>query len=514
MGNWRRRSRLADITGIALLLASLLVSCGVFDPGAVDGSSAPAPVSSAITPSANTGAALADAVTGEALVAQLRQLEQVTVAADGTRAAGSQGYQAAAAHIEEQLRATGFYEVQHQPFTIQRPHPGESRLIDAQGRVINQVPLSFSPGTPTEGISGRLVEPARGDGCQSGDWDATLIGQFALVERGGCSFEQINQIAASAGAAMVIVSNNRDAGLYGTLGSLRPEYVPITGVTRSEGERLRRRLTDGEVVLGFTFEQRIGSYQTYNLFAQTRGGDGQEVVMAGAHLDSVPDGPGSNDNGSGSVVLLETALQLARLGATPHHKVRFAWWSGEEWGLLGSTHWVNGLVADDPAAIDRLAAYINVDMIASPNYVIGVYDGDGATFSNEALPTGSADVKRLYTSYFDAIGQPWVDVEMGSSSDHAAFVPSGVPVGGLFTGAGDAKSTAEQALFGGQRNRDYDPNYHGPNDTLENLSTVALEINGKASAYVIGTLADDTSMLERGPRTPTRADGFGYASTV
>ena len=103
---------------------------------------------------------------------------------------------------------------------------------------------------------------------------------------------------------------------------------------------------------------------------------------------------------------------------------------------------------------------------------------------------------------------------MGGSSAHAAFLPCGVPVGGLFTGAGDAKSTAEQALFGGQRNREYDPNYHGPNDTLENLSTVALEINGKASAYVIGTLADDTSLLERGPRTPTRADSFGYASTV
>ena len=514
MSNWRRRGRAAGIVGSALLL----VACGVFDPGAAGRNSAPlSPASMATatsTPATSTGAALADAVTGEALVAQLRELEQITMAADGTRAAGSRGYAAAAAHIEEQLLATGFYEVQRQPFTIQRPHPGDSRLADANGRVINQVPLSFSPGTPTEGISGRLVEPARGDGCQGADWDPAVAGQFALVERGGCSFEQINRVAAAAGAATVIVTNNRDAGLYGTLNGMRPEYVPITGVTRSEGDRLRQQLADGEVALSFTFEQRIESFETFNLFAETRGGDGQEVVMAGAHLDSVPEGPGSNDNGSGSVVLLETALQLAQLGAVPHNKVRFAWWSGEEWGLLGSTHWVNGLVAADPAVIDRLAAYVNVDMIASPNYVIGVYDGDGATFPNEGLPTGSADLKRLYTSYFDAIGQAWVDIEMRSSSDHAAFMPSGVPVGGLFAGAGDAKSAAEEAIFGGQRNREYDPDYHGRNDTLANLSAVALEINGKASAHVIGTLADDTSMLERGPRTPTRADGFGYAGTV
>ena len=149
MSNWRRRGRAAGIVGSALLL----VACGVPDQSSAGRSSTALPPASMATatstPAPSTGAALADAVTGEALVAQLRELEQITMAADGTRAAGSRGYAAAAAHIEEQLLATGFYEVQRQPFTIQRPHPGDSRLADANGRVINQVPLSFSPGTPT-----------------------------------------------------------------------------------------------------------------------------------------------------------------------------------------------------------------------------------------------------------------------------------------------------------------------------------------------------------------------------
>lgn len=514
MGDRRWLVRATGAAGLALLL----IGCGVFDPGAATSptsSVVPSPTaadaSSSRSPVGN--GSLADAVSGEVLAERLRELERITMAADGSRAPGSRGYQAAAQYVEEQLAATGFYQVQRQDFTIQVPHPGQSELV-AEERTINQIPLSFSPGTPAAGISGRLVEPAHGDGCRASDWGESVAGEFALVMRGGCSFQQLNQAAATAEAAMVIVTNDREGGLYGTLNSMRPEYVPMTGVTRSEGDRLRARLADGEVQLRFWFEQRIESFETFNLIAETPGGDDQNVVMAGAHLDSVPDGPGINDNGSGSVVLLETAVQLAARPSPPRNKVRLVWWGGEEWGLLGSLHWVNSQVADQPETIERVSAYLNVDMIASPNYVIGVYDGDGSDFPSEALPLGSGDLEALYASYFDAIGQPWVPVEVDGSSDHAAFMPSGVPVGGLFTGAGDAKSEAEQALFGGEAGRQYDPNYHSADDTFANLNPVALEINGKASAHVIGTLADDTSMITSGPREPAQAEGFGYAGTV
>ncbi len=63
--------------------------------------------------------------------------------------------------------------------------------------------------------------------------------------------------------------------------------------------------------------------------------------MAGAHLDSVPEGPGINDNGSGSATLLETALQMAELGIEPRNTVRFAWWGAEEAGLIGSQYYVD-----------------------------------------------------------------------------------------------------------------------------------------------------------------------------
>ena len=509
----RDRQSLVRAAGAATA-ALLLLGCGAFDPGSANTptvSVAPSPTPTTGQP-VNTGS-LADAVSGEVLTERLRELERITMAADGNRSPGSQGFEAAAQYIEEELAATGFYDVRREGFTIQVPHPGRSELA-TDDRVVNQIPLSFSPGTPAEGISGRLVEPVDGDGCSASDWDESVAGQFALVTRGGCSFEQMNRVAAAAGASMVIVTNHQEGGLYGTLNGMRPEFVPMTGVTRSEGDRLRARLMAGELQLRFSFEQRIESWDTFNLVAETRGGDDQNLLMAGAHLDSVPDGPGMNDNGSGSVVLLETAVQLAARPDPPRNKVRLVWWGGEELGLLGSLHWVNTRVADDPQAIERLAAYVNVDMIASPNYVIGVYDGDGSDFPDEGLPAGSGDIEAIYTAWFDSIGQPWLPVEVGSSSDHAAFMPSGVPVGGLFTGAGDAKSADEQAIFGGQAGQEYDPNYHSAADTFDNVNQVALEVNGKASAHVIGTLADDTSMITDGPREPAWAQGFGYAGTV
>lgn len=546
---------------IALALVLTLASCSSVNPGSPGASTtASRPVSAAAPDhvtvaerAAASATALADAVTAEALSARLRELERLTLAADGNRGPGSTGYLAAASYVEDLLRTTGVYEVYRQPFTIQRPHPGQSRLVDGTGRVINQIPLSFSPGTPDAGIGGRLVAPTSGNGCRADDWGSEVRGQIGIVERGACPFTQLNQAAANAGALVLVVTNDREGGLYGTLDNTRPEYIPITGVTRSEGTLLRMQMDAGQVRLTFTFEQRIETFETFNVFAETRTGDPDNVVMAGAHLDSVPAGPGINDNGSGSMILLETALQLAsRLaasdgpagpgnsgpadpgsvnpggtnpgqanpaqansGQTP--KVRFAWWSGEEWGLLGSLHWVNSMVSDDPQTIQHLAAYVNVDMVASPNFIIGVYDGDGSTFTRPDVPAGSAGLKGLFTSYFDRIGQPWTDVEFDDSSDYASFIPSGVPVGGLFTGAGEGKSAREAQLFGGVAGRSFDENYHQPADTFANISQHALEINGKATAHVVGWLVVDTSPVATGDaaaRTPMRAEGFGWAGTL
>lgn len=509
----------------ALILAGAmaLASCSVLLPGDDRPGSGGARGEQTAASSTSSGAGfdslpgqqLADAVSAQALQETLREIEGLTMAAEGNRGPGSAGYLATAEWIEDQLADTGFYEIYRQDFTIQLDHPGRSKLVDGQGQVINQRPLRFSPGTPDAGVGGRLVEPANGNGCQVADWGEGVRGQVGLVERGGCLFEQLNASAAQAGAVLLVVVNTDSGGLYGTLDHARTGDIPMTGITAQAGRELRDRLDAAEVRLSFSFEQRIDEYQTFNLFAETLGGRADNVVMAGAHLDSVPDGPGINDNGSGSAVLLETALRLAD-GEQPTNKVRFAWWGGEEWGLLGAIHWVNGKVADDQQALTALAAYINIDMVASPNYVIGVYDGDASSYSDPEPTAGSDRIEALFGGYLDAIGQPWIDSEIGSASDHGAFMNSGVPVGGLFTGAEGPKTPEEVELFGGRVNGDYDSNYHTGADSFANLSTEALVINGRATAYVIGALAADSSVVNGAQPgnqgTPTLADGFGYAA--
>ena len=147
----------------------------------------------------------------------------------------------------------------------------------------------------------------------------------------------------------------------------------------------------------------------YNVIAELPGKNEDNVVMAGAHLDSVIEGPGINDNGSGSAALLETALMMANLN--PENTLRFAWWAGEEQGLVGSADYVAGLSEEE---LDRIALYMNYDMVGSPNYIFMVYDADESTFpapEGVTIPPGSTAIEDLYESYYTAIGEPYDDTE-------------------------------------------------------------------------------------------------------
>ena len=133
-----------------------------------------------------------------------------------------------------------------------------------------------------------------------------------------------------------------------------------------------------------------------NVIAQTHTGRADNVVMAGAHLDSVPAGPGINDNGSGSAALLETALKL---GSSPNVKnaVRFSFWGAEEPGLLGSQAYVDSL--DFEQQLD-IAMYLNFDMIGSPNTGYFVYDGDDSDGEGAGPgPFGSAQIEQTFVDY-------------------------------------------------------------------------------------------------------------------
>ncbi|MEU3396115.1 M28 family metallopeptidase [Streptomyces filamentosus] len=217
-----------------------------------------------------------------------------------------------------------------------------------------------------------------------------------------------------------------------------------------------------------------GGATGYNLIADWPGGDPNQVIMAGSHLDSVSSGPGINDNGSGSAAVLEAALTVARTGYQPTKHLRFGWWGAEELGLIGSKYYVNNLPTTERA---KVKGYLNFDMIGSPNPGYFVYDDD---------PT----IEQTFKSYFAGIGVPTeIETEGDGRSDHAPFKNVGIPVGGLFTGAGYTKTAAQAQKWGGTAGQAFDRCYHSSCDTTANINDTALDRNSDAAAHAIWTLS-------------------------
>ncbi len=240
----------------------------------------------------------------------------------------------------------------------------------------------------------------------------------------------------------------------------------------------------------FTFKHRREQIESFNILAQTASGSEENVIMLGAHLDGVPGCPAINDNGSGVAAVLEAAKALGRQEGL-RNAVRFAWWGAEEYSKeYGSRHYVKDLAKNDSDGLDRIAAYLNFDMVASPNPIIGVYDARQPT-PHRQVPVGSTKIMDVFTDYFDTYDQPWVPTDWDEDSDQLSFVKKGVPVGGLYTGD-DQKKTGKQArLFGGTAKRPCDPNYHGPGDDLRNVDLEALSLMTDAVTHAALRLAHD-----------------------
>ncbi len=240
---------------------------------------------------------------------------------------------------------------------------------------------------------------------------------------------------------------------------------------------------------------------TWNLIATSRKGNATEQVINGAHLDSVVEGPGINDNGSGTSAILEIAEEMSELGVTPRRQLKFAFWGAEESGLLGSEYYVEQL---GPNGVGDVYANLNFDMVGSPNYVRFVYDGDGSD-TPDAGPPGSAQIEELFVNHFASQGLASDPTAFDGRSDYGPFIAAGIPAGGLFTGAEGIKTAEQAAVYGGTAGVAYDPCYHQACDTIRNLSTKALSEMSDAAAHASLTLARSRSgFFEDGSRVGAR----------
>ncbi len=431
-------------------------------------------------------------------------LQRIADQNGGNRASGLPGYEASVDYVVGKLRGAGF-DVTTPEFTYQAYYL-DSFSLTVAGQPTEGGVLEYSRATPQGGITAPLAVAPVDDtpGCEAADYDgADITGKVVLIRRGSCTFAQKQQVAGERGAVGAIIYNNVDGPLNGTLGDPGAARIPSVGVSKQVGEALAGQ-AGAEVKLDI--QSRLETVTTRNIVAQTRTGRPDNVVMAGAHLDSVPEGPGINDNGTGSAGLLETALKL---GGSPkvNNAVRFAFWGAEESGLVGSTKYVQSLSFEQRLDI---ALYLNFDMIASPNAGYFAYDGDDSDGVGAGPgPQGSGQIERDFIAAMAAQGIEVEGNDFDGRSDYGEFIAVGIPSGGLDTGAEKLKTEAQAAKWGGTAGVAYDPNYHSAKDNLANVDRVALERNAKALATVVGGYSQSTEavngMQSRAQRAQLRA---------
>ncbi|WP_299052102.1 M28 family peptidase [uncultured Nocardioides sp.] len=461
-----------------------------------------APSTTAATDSASMRAAIKPA----GLRSHLEALETLGTRYSG-RASTTEGYQAAARYVEFQLREAG-YKPQRDYFSY------DAEEIEAESLTVGEEPvdilsMAFTNSTPEGGVTGELVVPAEPLGCNAAAWDGVdATGQIAVVSRGTCSFAEKADAATAAGAVGVVVYNNTEGELNGTLGAVQEGRAPAGGVTQEAGQALVAAAEEGTTA---TLDIRIRRFEaeSFNITA-ARGGDAENEILLGAHLDGVEDTTAVNDNGTGVAALLEVAKNMPKKS---RNMVRFAFWGAEELGLIGSTEYVNDLVEQPGRQLDNIATYLNFDMLGSPNHIIGVYDADESKFPASAPVTaGSIETEQMFRSYFRSQKQVAVDTEFSGRSDYQAFLLNGVAAGGLFTGADGVKTPYQAKVFGGTAGETYDPNYHTADDNLANVKIGPLHTMADAIGHMAITLARSTREIDSPNRAPERTVRSGLAA--
>jgi len=492
----------------------------------------------------------------------------------GNRAGGSPGYEASANYVTARLERKG-YTVTDDFFEFVYNADRTPPLLTVQGGTDyvdgnDFASMTFSPNgdTTAQVVAVDLVnaegqpDNTSSSGCQTSDFTGFPAGAIALVQRGNptgtvpaCTFAQKAQFAADAGASGVIVMNEgnaegRRAVVQGTLGGVVPFNIPVVGATYQLGLALTDNLAITNGPTGKTAHLRVDRVNetrtTRNIIAELpaggldgrRGDDDDDddrgddddrrrghehgssrpsnVLVVGAHLDSVPRGPGINDNGSGSGAILEIAEEMAERDTEPRNTIRFMWYGAEEFGLLGSEAYVEEL-KQDQAEFSRIKAMLNFDMVASPNFVRFVYDGDNSAFPAspgqvEAGPPGSGEIESIFAKHFSSQRLASAPTPFNGRSDYGPFIAEGIPAGGLFTGAEGTKTAEQAAVYGGTAGVAYDQCYHLRCDTIANINYKALDQMSDATAHTALTLAERDFRRKPLENPPPLASGPGDQS--
>ncbi|KAF2875980.1 hypothetical protein BDV95DRAFT_484828, partial [Massariosphaeria phaeospora] len=470
---------------------------------------------------------LAD-ITETALIAGAKTLQEFADASndpfDGTknRLGGGEGHMATLAYLKKELESVGdYYDIDiSQKVDVDVVLVAEGSLT-LDGKDQKVLPFQYSPSSPAAGVEGEVVV-VKNYGCELTDFPAEVKGKIALIERNRkCDFGMKCTNAGKAGAKGAIMYNNEPGQLkqavlgpwdkYDTEKTGKTPYVPAISVSQEQGVEIKEKIAaGGKVKAVIKTKGEMTKRSSHNVVATSKCGSRDSVVVLGGHTDSVKEGPGINDNGSGIIALLETAKALSKYNLK--NAVRFGFWTAEETDLMGSDAYIG---ATPEAELKAIRAYLNFDMIASPNGVHGVYDADLDDFKpieRWPVPPGSAPIEKFFQDFFRKYHKEThgkdekyhAGAELDANSDYEPFRElMTIPIGGLDSGRDKKKTEAEAKLFGGTAGVAYDKNYHGKGDNFANLDKKAFVVNAKAIAASVVEFGQSFKLL---PKASARRD--------
>lgn len=390
-----------------LAVALLLAACGgsSAEPSTAD---ANAPTATGTGTAASTAAGAPPARSTPSAARAMAHLK--TLAGDiGSRQATTDNERRAANYIRQQLEAAG-YRVTLEEFDVQATLGGSATIRLANGTTVEAAPLS---GSPNGSVTGDLVPAGLGRAADLAA--ANVRGKVALLDRGEITFSEKVRNAQAAGAIGVIVVNNEGGLFRGDLGG-EPTRIPAVSAARESRSGLDTARP------GVTIEVQTNRVSGRSQNVVAKPSDAPCTAYLGAHYDSVPAGPGANDNASGTSLLIELARARRVDG------VCVVAFGAEEVGLFGSRAFVREHQVGDAAFM------MNFDMVAKatrPTFI-----GDEALTK---IAAGVASEQKLEVRTVASFGP-------GTSSDHASFQAAGVPVLMFYSGDDEFIHTAQDNL--------------------------------------------------------------------
>ncbi|CAF1027152.1 unnamed protein product [Adineta steineri] len=474
---------------------------------------------------------LADTIRIDDLMYHLAQLEEIARQNNNTRAVGTTGFDKTVDYIETFLKNNSFGQLttfretlQVQNFTIQGSPILEWSTDDTNGTftyssTLSRADFTYVNYTAALNLTSFNVVVVNNNGCDESDYN-NVEGEAILILAGGiCTNAEKGEIATKKNVSVILFYNH---GLTTT--SLAPStfrlrqsnQLPALSLSYAAGRTLVDAINkNNNNSVRVTIEiqrENYGTFSVDNICADLSDGNINETILVGGHSDSVPAGPGINDNGSGSSTNLVLAINLARLYGTTNYtkyryRIRFCWWAAEEIGLVGAIHHVQQAQNSSALSQNKLSNYLinlNYDMLGSPNYFFGIYNGSSAKPGTppQAL-NGSIRISEVFRDWFNLQNLPWDYTDFSGRSDYGPFLATGIVAGGLFSGADETKSVEQRDRYesklgegrGGLAGAKVDPCYHLDCDTIKNIDKFGYFKMSQAAAYMLEYLGRKNDLV-------------------